>query len=149
MTTLMNKEKKFQWSKEYEKAFETLKDRLTSAPLFALPDPSLDYMVYSDASKYGLGCVTYARSKGYCLRVTSFELNMRQRRWLELLPDYDLDFTYHEGKANWVANALSRKTTHSVRALIGSTELIRDFTKMNLEIIRDGELPMKLNALCV
>nr|GFB96226.1 putative reverse transcriptase domain-containing protein [Tanacetum cinerariifolium] len=37
------------------------------------------------------------------------ELNMRQRRWLELLSDYDCDIHYQPGKANVVANALSRK----------------------------------------
>ena len=37
---------------------------------------------------------------------------MRQRRWLELIKDYDLEIQYHEGKANVVADALSRKSTH-------------------------------------
>jgi len=40
------------------------------------------------------------------------ELNMRQRRWLELLKDYDFGLNYHPGKANVVADALSRKTLH-------------------------------------
>ena len=40
------------------------------------------------------------------------ELNMRQRRWLELLKDYDFGLNYHPGKANVVANALSRKMLH-------------------------------------
>ena len=57
MTSLMKKEKKFEWLEECDKAFQTLKEQLTSTPVLALPDPSLDYVVYSDASKYGLGCV--------------------------------------------------------------------------------------------
>ena len=57
MTSLMKKEKRFQWTDECEQAFMTLKERLTTAPVLTLPDPKLDYTVYSDASKKGLGCV--------------------------------------------------------------------------------------------
>ncbi len=38
-------------------------------------------------------------------------LNMRQRRWLDVLKDYDCEILYHPGKANVVADALSRKAT--------------------------------------
>ena len=41
---------------------------------------------------------------------TQFELNMRQRRWLDLIKDYNLEVHYHPKKANVVANALSRKS---------------------------------------
>jgi hypothetical protein len=41
---------------------------------------------------------------------TQKELNMRQRRWLELIKDYDMSLQYHLGKANVVADALSRKS---------------------------------------
>ena len=57
MTSLMKKEKKFEWTVACEQAFMTLKERLTTAPVLTLPDPKLDYTVYSDASKKGLGCV--------------------------------------------------------------------------------------------
>ncbi|XP_021754616.1 uncharacterized protein LOC110719943 [Chenopodium quinoa] len=57
MTNLMKKECKFIWSPECEEAFQTLKEKLTTAPVLALPDESKEYEVYSDASKFGLGCV--------------------------------------------------------------------------------------------
>ncbi|KAL4010633.1 hypothetical protein IC575_030136 [Cucumis melo] len=48
---------------------------------------------------------------------TQKELNMRQRRWLELVKDYDCEILYHPGKANVVADALSRKVSHSADLL--------------------------------
>ena len=74
---------------------------------------------------------------------------MRQQRWFELLADYNLDFTNHKGKANLVVDALSRNSTHPVSALTGSDELIRDFAKLNSEIVREGELSVRLNALSI
>ena len=44
---------------------------------------------------------------------TQKELNMRQRRWLELVKDYDCEILYHPSKANIVVDALSRKVSHS------------------------------------
>ena len=56
MTSLMKKEKKFEWSDECEQAFVTNKE-ITTTLVLTLPDPILDYTVYNDASKKGLGCV--------------------------------------------------------------------------------------------
>ncbi|GJW75904.1 putative reverse transcriptase domain-containing protein [Tanacetum coccineum] len=67
---------------------------------------SEDFIVYCDASKKGLGAVLMQREK---------------RRWLELLSDYDCEIRYHPGKANVVADALSRKEREPslrVRALV-------------------------------
>ena len=44
---------------------------------------------------------------------TQKKLNMRQRRWLELVKDYDVEILYHLGKANVVADALSQKSAHT------------------------------------
>nr|GEX17114.1 hypothetical protein [Tanacetum cinerariifolium] len=78
--------------------------KLCSAPILALPKGSEDFVVYCDASYKGLGDVLMQREKHI---LDQKELNMRQRRWLELLSDYDCDIRYHPGKANIVADALS------------------------------------------
>ncbi|GKB54808.1 putative reverse transcriptase domain-containing protein, partial [Tanacetum coccineum] len=70
-----------------------------SAPVLALPEGMEDFVVYCDASLKGYGAVLMQREK----------LNMRQRRWIELLSDYDCEIRYHPRKANVVADALSRK----------------------------------------
>nr|GEY07050.1 hypothetical protein [Tanacetum cinerariifolium] len=84
-----------------ETAFQLLKQKLYEAPIFALPKGNDDFIVYCDASRQGLGVVLMQREKK--------ELNMTQRRWLELLADYDCENRYHSGKENIVTDALSRK----------------------------------------
>ncbi|GJV18178.1 putative reverse transcriptase domain-containing protein [Tanacetum coccineum] len=96
------------------------------APILALPEGAEKFIVYCDASHKGLGAVVLAlkiwRHYLYGTKYTVFtdhkslqhildqkELNMRQRRWLELLSDYDCEIRYHPGKANVVADALRRK----------------------------------------
>nr|GEX26731.1 hypothetical protein [Tanacetum cinerariifolium] len=94
MTKLMQKSVKFDWGENKETAFQILKQKLCSAPILALPESSENFMVYCDASHKGLGAK---------------ELNMRQRRCLELLSDYDCDICCYPGKRNVVADALSQK----------------------------------------
>nr|GEV69956.1 putative reverse transcriptase domain-containing protein [Tanacetum cinerariifolium] len=101
MTKLTQKKVKFEWGDKQEEAFQVIKQKLCSALTLALPKGSKDFVVYCDASIKGLGTVLMQREKK--------ELNMRQRRWLELLSDYDCEFRYHLGKANVAADALSRK----------------------------------------
>nr|GFA51031.1 putative reverse transcriptase domain-containing protein [Tanacetum cinerariifolium] len=82
MTKLTQKSVKFDWGEKAEAAFQLLKRKLCSAPILALPEGSENFVK---------------------------ELNMRQRRWLELLSNYDCEIRYHPGKVNVVADALSRK----------------------------------------
>ncbi|GJS78586.1 hypothetical protein Tco_0728467 [Tanacetum coccineum] len=70
---------------------------------------------------YGTKCTVFTDHKSLQHILRQKELNMRQRRWLELLADYDCEICYHPGKANVVADALSRKKRIKplrVRALI-------------------------------
>nr|GEX25867.1 putative reverse transcriptase domain-containing protein [Tanacetum cinerariifolium] len=117
MTKLTQKAVKFDWGEKEKNAFQLIKQKLCSAPISALSEGSEDFVVYCDASHKGLGAVLMQREK---------ELNMRQRRLLELLSDYDCDIRYHPGKANVVADALSRKERDKplrVRALVMTISL--------------------------
>ncbi|KAL4011859.1 hypothetical protein IC575_028923 [Cucumis melo] len=161
LTQLTRKGAPFVWSKACEDSFQNLKQKLVTAPVLTVPDGSGSFVIYSDASKKGLGCVLMQQGKvvayasrqlksheqnypthdleladGFALKIwrhylygekiqiftdhkslkyffTQKELNMRQRRWLELVKDYDCEILYHPGKANVVADALSRKVSHS------------------------------------
>ena len=62
---------------------------------------------------------------------TQKDLNLRQRRWLELLKDYDMSVLYHPGKANFVADALSRLSMGSVSHVEdGKKELVKDVHRL-------------------
>nr|GEV83858.1 putative reverse transcriptase domain-containing protein [Tanacetum cinerariifolium] len=135
MTKLTQNGIKFDWGKKKENAFKLIKHKLQSAPILALPEGSEDFVVYCDASHKGLGVVLMQKEKviAYDSRQLK-ELNMRQRRWLELLSDYNYDIRYHLGKANVVADALSRKERIEplwVRALVMTIGL--DLPKQILE----------------
>ncbi|GJZ69281.1 putative reverse transcriptase domain-containing protein [Tanacetum coccineum] len=140
LTKLTQKDKKYEWGKEEEEAFQTLKQKLYSAPILALPEGTKDFVVYCDASLKGYGAVLMQREKviayasrqlkvheqNYtthdlelgavvfalrlwrhylyrtkCVVFTDYmslqyilnqkELNLRQRRWIELLSDYDYE----------------------------------------------------------
>ena len=74
---------------------------------------------------------------------------MRQRRWLELFVDYDLDIQYHPEKANQVADALSRKSQASVNCLLTTQkELLRNLEKLEIEVCRYGS-NSSLNTLTI
>ncbi|KAJ4953830.1 hypothetical protein NE237_030662 [Protea cynaroides] len=170
LTSLTKKGEKFVWTEKCEKSFQTLKARLISAPILTILIPGQPFILYTDASGLGLGCVlmqgeqviAYAsrqlktHEKNYPthdLELTTVvhavkiwrhylygekfqiksdhksltylfnqkELNMRQRRWLKLLKDYDCDIQYHLGKANVVADALSRKAMIKSQGEVNTT----------------------------
>nr|GFB07816.1 putative reverse transcriptase domain-containing protein [Tanacetum cinerariifolium] len=143
MTKLIHKGIKFDWGKKEESAFQLIKQKLCSAPILALPEGSDDFVVYCDASHkelgsvlfalkmwrhylYGTKCMVFTDHKSLQHILDQKELNMRQRRWLELLSDYDCNIRYHPGKANVVADALSRKERIEplrVRSLVMTIDL--------------------------
>jgi len=64
------------------------------------------------------------------------ELKLRQRRWSELLKDYDLQLQYHLGKANIVADALSRKMQHSFyNIMITQMTLLKELENMGVQLV--------------
>ncbi|KAI3814006.1 hypothetical protein L1987_18745 [Smallanthus sonchifolius] len=139
LTTLTQKDKKFDWTDKQESAFQLLKQKLCSAPILSLPEGTDNFIVYCDASHQGRGCVLMQREKfiAYASRhlkvheknytthdlelgAVVFALKIWRHYLYELLNDYDCEIKYHPGKANVVADALSHKErvkTLRVRAL--------------------------------
>ena len=197
LTQLTRKGNSFVWSKACEESFQDLKKRLVSAPVLTVPDGSGSFVVYSDASKKGLGCVLMQHGKVvayasrqlksheqnypthdlelaavvFALKIwrhylygeriqiftdhkslkyffTQKELNMRQRRWLELVKDYDVEILYHPGKANVVADALSRKAVHSAALITDQVPLCKDLERAGIAVAI-GEVTSQLAQLSV
>ncbi|GJR22012.1 ribonuclease H-like domain-containing protein [Tanacetum coccineum] len=96
---------------------------------------------------YGTKCTVFTDHKSLQHILNQKELNMRQRRWLELLSDYDCEIRYHPGKANVVADALSRKERVKplrVRALLMTIGL--DLPKRILEAQIEARKPENLKS---
>jgi hypothetical protein len=86
-------------------------------------------------------CHLYTDQKSLKYIFTQSELNMRQRRCIELIKDYDLEIHYHPGKANVVADALSRKTfCHCLTIRAPGTTICQEMEKLNLGIVQQGIL---------
>jgi hypothetical protein len=77
----------------------------------------------------GNKCKIFTDHKSLKYIFTQKDLNLRQRRWLELIKDYDLDIQYHPGKANVIADALSQKSkTNMMRGHLLPKELCWEMT---------------------
>ena len=194
LTRLTRKNEKFEWTEKCEASFQELKQRLITAPVLVLPDDQGNFVIYSDASHKGLGCVLMQNDKViayasrqlkpheqrypthdlelaaivFALKIwrhylygekceiytdhkslkyifTQKELNMRQRRWLELIKDYDCTINYHPGKANVVADALSRK--ERLNMVTSSEELIKEFEKLEIEVCYTDSVDARIYTL--
>ncbi|KAG8474400.1 hypothetical protein CXB51_033844 [Gossypium anomalum] len=162
MTRLLQKDVKFEWTDECQQSFNRLKDLLTKAPVLVQPEPGkviayasrqlkphernypvhdLELAAIVFALKiwrhylYGEKCHIYTDHKSLKYLMTQKDLNLRQRRWLELIKDYDLIIDYHPGKANVVADALSRKSLFALRAM-----------NTRLSLTDDGSILAELRA---
>nr|GEW72310.1 hypothetical protein [Tanacetum cinerariifolium] len=130
---------------------------MCDAPILSLPDKIEDFIVYCDASNQGLGCVLMQRGKviAYASRqlkiheknytthdlelgVVGFSLKTR-RRWIELFSDYACEIRYHLGKANVVADAISRKERVKPRRENVLTERLHGLDQQ-MERKEDGNL---------
>ncbi|KAG8494020.1 hypothetical protein CXB51_011389 [Gossypium anomalum] len=75
---------------------------------------------------YSEKCYIYTDHKSLKYLLSQKELNLRQRQWIELFKDYDCVIDYHPGKANVVADALSRKAATELRAMFARLSIIDD-----------------------
>ncbi|GJU37920.1 putative reverse transcriptase domain-containing protein [Tanacetum coccineum] len=124
-------EVKFRLGRQAEAAFQLLKQKLCSVPILALPEGSKDFVVVFSLKLwrhylYRTKCTMFTDHKSLQHILNQKELNMRQRRWLELLSDYDCEIRYHPRKANVVVDALSRKERSKplrVRVLVVTIDL--------------------------
>nr|GEW38074.1 reverse transcriptase domain-containing protein [Tanacetum cinerariifolium] len=137
LTQLTQKNKAYVWGDKQEEAFCILKEKPCNALVLALLDGPNGFVVYCDASNQGFGCVLMQRGKK--------ELNMRQRRWVKLLSDYECKIKYHSGKANVVADALSRKERLKPRRVYAMSMTIQSSLKVKI-LEAQGEASKDLKA---
>ena len=84
---------------------------------------------------YGVTFEVFSDHKSLKYLFDKKELNMRQRCWMEFLKDYDFQLKYHPGKANVVADALSRKSLHVSTMMVHELELLERFRDLRLNVV--------------
>ncbi|GKC94128.1 putative reverse transcriptase domain-containing protein, partial [Tanacetum coccineum] len=117
LTLLTQKNKKFEWGDEQENRNKVIAYASRQLKIheknYTTHDLELGAVVFALKTwrhyLYGTRSIIYIDHKSLQHIFDQKELNMRQRRWIELLSDYDCEIRYHPGKANVVADALSRK----------------------------------------
>ncbi|WMV32683.1 hypothetical protein MTR67_026068 [Solanum verrucosum] len=122
LTNLTKKEIPFEWIEKCEESFQKLKTLLTTTPILALPqklkvhernypthDLQLVAVVFALKIRrhylYGVKCEVFSDHRSLLHVFTQKDLNLRQRRWIELLKNYDVTIQYHQSKANVMADA--------------------------------------------
>ena len=189
LTQLTRKGTPFVWSPACEDSFQNLKQRLVTAPVLTVPDGSGSFVIYSDASKKGLGCVLMQKGKVvayasrqlksheqnypthdlelaavvFALKIwrhylygekiqiftdhkslkyffTQKELNMRQRRWLELVKDYDCEIFTILVRRMWWLMLLVEKYHIRQHSLLDRYHCIETWRELRLQCLW-GESP--------
>ncbi|KAL0554337.1 hypothetical protein IC582_008256 [Cucumis melo] len=148
LTQLTRKGAPFAWSKACEDSFQNLKTEAS----YCTDSYELAAVVFAlkiwRHYLYGEKIQIFTDHKSLKYFFTQKELNMRQRRWLELVKDYDCEILYHPGKANVVADALSRKVSHSAALITRQAPLHRDFERAEI-VVSVGAVTMHLAQLTV
>ncbi|GJX90242.1 putative reverse transcriptase domain-containing protein [Tanacetum coccineum] len=145
------------WADKQEEAFRILKEKLCNAHVLALPDGPNNIVVYYDASNQGFGCVL--KQRGKMIAYASRQLKMHEKNYtthdlelgavvfIKLLSDYEYEIKYHPGKANVVADALSRKKRLKRRRVRAMSMTIHSSLKTkNLEAQREATKDLKAPA---
>ncbi|GKC96594.1 putative reverse transcriptase domain-containing protein, partial [Tanacetum coccineum] len=135
----------FEWGDKQEATFQTLKNKLCSTPILALPQGAENFIVYYDASHKGLGAVLMQDKK--VIAYASRQLKIHETNYIThdlelgvvLLSDYDCEIRYHPGKANVVADALTQKPENLKNKDAGGM-IRKDIPKEKLEPRGDGTL---------